>query len=151
AKEIRQQRQAVKREKRLTKLAEISKGNGALPIGRKWPVIYADPEWRFTSWSEQNGMDRLPDKPYPTSTTDEIGARDRASIPADNAILFLWGIGVMLPDALRVMAAWGFMYKAHLIWDKERIGLGYWVRYRHELLLIGTRGDIPCPLPGTQW
>ncbi len=151
AKEIRQQRQAAKRDVRLAKLAEISRGNSALPTGRKWPVIVADPEWRFTAWSEQNGMDRLAENHYPTSSTDEIAARDVKSIAADHAVLFLWAIGPMLPDALRVMEAWGFAYKSHTIWDKGRIGLGYWTRYRHELLLLGTRGDIPAPLPGQQW
>jgi N6-adenosine-specific RNA methylase IME4 len=34
---------------------------------------------------------------------------------------------------------------------KDRIGTGYWVRNKHELLLIGTRGQIPAPAPGTQW
>jgi N6-adenosine-specific RNA methylase IME4 len=31
------------------------------------------------------------------------------------------------------------------------IGLGYWNRSVHEILLIGTRGKIPCPALGTQW
>jgi N6-adenosine-specific RNA methylase IME4 len=34
---------------------------------------------------------------------------------------------------------------------KNRIGTGYWVRNKHELLLIGVRGDIPGPAPGSQW
>jgi N6-adenosine-specific RNA methylase IME4 len=29
-------------------------------------------------------------------------------------------------------------------------GNGYWNRDRDELFLIGTRGHIPCPSPGTQ-
>jgi hypothetical protein len=29
-------------------------------------------------------------------------------------------------------------------------GTGYWNRDRDEILLIGTRGDIPCPAMGTQ-
>jgi N6-adenosine-specific RNA methylase IME4 len=30
------------------------------------------------------------------------------------------------------------------------MGTGYWNRNKHELLLIGTRGHIPCPALGTQ-
>ncbi len=48
------------------------------------------------------------------------------------------------------MDAWGFGYRSHLIWAKDRIGTGYWNRNQHELLLIGVKGDIPAPLPGTQ-
>jgi N6-adenosine-specific RNA methylase IME4 len=56
----------------------------------------------------------------------------------------------MLPDALRVLDACGFTYVHHWIWDKEVAGTGYWGRDRHELLLIGRRGDVAAPLPGTQ-
>jgi N6-adenosine-specific RNA methylase IME4 len=56
----------------------------------------------------------------------------------------------MLPDALKVMDAWGFTYVHHWIWDKEVAGTGYWGRDRHELLLIGKRGSPVAPLPGTQ-
>jgi N6-adenosine-specific RNA methylase IME4 len=56
----------------------------------------------------------------------------------------------MLLEALRVMEAWGFTYRSHIAWVKDRIGTGYWVRNRHELLLIGTRGDVPAPAPGDQ-
>ena len=34
---------------------------------------------------------------------------------------------------------------------KPSIGLGRWVRSRHEILLIGTRGNPLCPAPGEQW
>jgi N6-adenosine-specific RNA methylase IME4 len=57
----------------------------------------------------------------------------------------------MLPDALRVMAAWGFEFKSSAVWVKDRVGTGYWFRNAHELLLLGTRGDIPCPAMGDQW
>jgi hypothetical protein len=38
----------------------------------------------------------------------------------------------------------------HWIWDKEIAGTGFWGRDRHELLLIGRRGDVAAPLPGSQ-
>jgi len=37
------------------------------------------------------------------------------------------------------------------VWSKDRIGNGYWFRNKHELLLVGTRGDIPAPAPGDQY
>jgi N6-adenosine-specific RNA methylase IME4 len=46
------------------------------------------------------------------------------------------------------MDAWGFDYRSHQIWNKDRIGTGYWFRNKHELLLVGVRGDIPAPAPG---
>ena len=70
---------------------------------------------------------------------------------ADNSVLFLWATVPMLREALSVMEAWGYDYKSHCVWQKDRTGTGYWFRNCHELLLVGTRGDVPAPAPGTQF
>jgi hypothetical protein len=59
----------------------------------------------------------------------------------------------MLPQALLVMGAWGFDYKTHWIWRKDRIGTGYWNRNCHEILLLGVapHSALPAPAPGSQW
>ncbi|MGH9932138.1 MAG: MT-A70 family methyltransferase, partial [Pyrinomonadaceae bacterium] len=36
-------------------------------------------------------------------------------------------------------------YKTHAVWDKQKIGMGYWFRGQHELLLVGTRGKASPP------
>src|SRR3990167_7755390 len=122
----------------------------ALPE-KKYGVIYADPEWRFEVYSRDTGMDRSADNHYPTSCTDEICARPVDKIAAKDCVLFLWATVPMLPDAIDVMCAWGFEYKSHIVWLKDRTGTGYWFRNEHELLLVGTKGNIPAPAPGTQW
>lgn len=126
---------------------------GAMQVSlptRKYGVIMADPEWRFEPWSRETGMDRAAENHYPTSCTEVIAARDVPSIAARDCVLFLWATNPMLPHALLVMAAWGFDYKSNYCWGKDKIGAGYWSREKHELLLIGTKGNIPCPAPGTQ-
>jgi len=139
-----------KAERRAAREHELAARIAALPK-KKYGVIYADPEWRFEPRSRETGMDRSADNHYPTSSTDEICARNVASIAADDCVLFLWATVPMLPDALRVMSAWGFAYKSHCVWSKDRIGTGYWFRNSHELLLVGTRGAPPAPAPGTQF
>lgn len=114
----------------------------------KFGVILADPPWRFEPYSRQTGMDRAADNHYPTMDVDAIAALE---VPAsEDCALFLWATSPMIREALFVMSAWGFEYKSQLIWLKDRIGTGYWARNKHEILLIGTRGDIPAPAPGTQ-
>jgi N6-adenosine-specific RNA methylase IME4 len=49
------------------------------------------------------------------------------------------------------MEAWGFNYKSQFIWVKDRAGTGYWNRNQHEILLLGTRGNVPAPAPGEQY
>jgi N6-adenosine-specific RNA methylase IME4 len=119
-------------------------------IGQKlYGVIYADPPWRFEPYSRDTGMDRAADNHYPTMSFEEIAAM---KVPAaDDCVLFLWATAPMLPQALNVMGAWGFIYKSHFVWVKPQIGTGYWNRNRHELLLIGTRGNVPAPAHGEQY
>lgn len=138
-----------KKERRAERERDLAARQTALP-NKRYGVIYADPEWRFEVYSRETGMDRAADNHYPTSGTDEICARPVGDIAADDCALFLWATVPMLPDALRVMAAWGFEYKSHCIWAKDRIGTGYWFRNQHELLLVGTKGGVPAPALGTQ-
>jgi N6-adenosine-specific RNA methylase IME4 len=139
----------AKQERRATRERELAGKILALP-GTRYGVIVADPEWRFEPWSRATGMDRAADNHYPTSVTEVIAARDVASIAAADSVLFLWATAPMLPQALMVMAAWGFDYKSQFIWVKDRIGTGYWNRNQHEILLVGTRGAIPAPAMGKQ-
>ena len=127
-------------------------GSGRCRIGR-YGVIVADPAWRFEPWSREAGMDRAGDNHYPCATLAEIAALPVASIAADDCALYLWATAPMLPQGIEVMKAWGLShaYKTHVVWEKPNIGLGYLVREKHELLLIGTRGKVPAPAPGQQW
>jgi N6-adenosine-specific RNA methylase IME4 len=140
-------RKQIKRAQREKALAAKQR---ALP-NKKYGVIVADPEWRFEPWSRKTGLDRAADNHYPTSPLAAIKSRNVQSIAAKDCVLFLWATGPMLPQALQVMAKWGFTYKSQYVWTKDKAGTGYWSRARHELLLIGTRGNIPCPAPGKQW
>lgn len=141
---------AAKQAARAAREIELAARQRALPQ-KKYGVILADPEWRFEPRSRETGMDRSADNHYPTSATDDICRRDVASIAADDCVLFLWATVPMLPDALKVMEAWGFGYVSHRAWRKTRIGTGYWFRNIHELLLVGTRGNVPAPAMGTQY
>lgn len=141
---------ALKKRMRAGRERDLAGKQAALPE-KKYGVIYADPEWRFEPYSRESGMDRSPDNHYPTSGTDAIMRRPVEQIAAKDCVLFLWATVPMLPDALDVMRAWGFTYKSHAIWNKDRVGTGYWFRNAHELLLVGTKGSPPAPAMGDQW
>jgi N6-adenosine-specific RNA methylase IME4 len=96
-------------------------------------------------------MDRHASNHYPTSDAALIAARDVPSISGKDCVLFLWTTNQHLRIAIGVLEAWGFKYKSNYCWGKDRISTGRWNRSKHELLLIGTRGNPPCPAPGTQW
>lgn len=117
---------------------ELRKNAPELPPG-KYSVLVADPPWAYSN----SGFDQSAEAHYPTMPIDDICAmpvRDRAD---DNAVLFLWATSPLLPDALAVMKAWGFEYKACMVWKKNRApGAGWWLHTYHELLLIGERGNF---------
>jgi len=112
----------------------------------RYPALYVDLPWPWESWSQETGMDRAP--MYPVMTLESI--RELAIPAADDCVLFLWATSPLADEAHQVLKTWGFGYKSQIIWDKEQIGTGFWVRVQHEVLLIGTKGKIPAPAPGTQ-
>ncbi len=108
-----------------------------------YDLIYADPPWRY-SFSKSKSRDI--ENHYPTMTLDEICVLD---IPANkNSVLYLWTTAPKMIEGLKVMDAWGFKYKSQAIWDKVNVGMGYWFRGRHEILLVGTRGKFSPPPQG---
>lgn len=115
-----------------------------LPEG-EFNVIYADPPWKYDFSKSEN---RKIENHYPTIELEQIknyqdgNGKFLTNLFAKNAVLYLWATGPKIQEALEVMKAWEFKYKTQMIWDKEKMGLGYWVRGQHELLLIGTKGKF---------
>jgi ParB-like chromosome segregation protein Spo0J len=132
-------RSAVKQSRRSHREAGLAAATekASKALGTKlYSVISADPPWRFEPRSRDTGMDRSADNHFPTMTVERIC---EMKVPAaDDAVLFLWATVPMLPEALDVMKAWGFTYRSHCVWKKDRVGMGFWFRNIHELLLVGT-------------
>ena len=149
-KRMRDAKTADKKVKRAQREAALAGKQRALP-NKRFGVVYADPEWQFETYSRETGMDRAADNHYPTTPTNDIVLRPVGDIAAPDSVLFLWATAPMIKAALRVMEHWGFEYKAQFIWEKDRLGTGYWNRNKHELLLVGTRGNVPAPAMGEQW
>jgi N6-adenosine-specific RNA methylase IME4 len=123
----------------------------------KFGVILEDFEWDFVVRSRVTGMDRHAANHYPVSadahTAEEIVARtaERFTIAADDCALFMCATAPYLAVAMDVLRLRSFRYVSNYVIGKESAITGYWNRNRHEHLLIGTKGKIPCPAPGTQW
>ena len=128
----------------------MSAGNVPLTSEQRYPVIYADPPWDYRLYSETTGSQRAAAEHYPTMTLDEICGLPVADVTTDDAVLFLWTTAPHLQESFDVLAAWGFEYRTNAVWVKHAQGLGFFVRGRHELLLIATKGDIPAPEPANR-
>lgn len=71
-----------------------------------------------------------------------------ADLAAKDSALFLWATFPQLPEALRLIQAWGFTFKTvAFVWLKLNkksptwfYGLGYWTRGNAEICLLAKRG-----------
>jgi N6-adenosine-specific RNA methylase IME4 len=144
AKKIRARKTEERREERLEKIVEISQGNAEIGLEKTYPVIYADPPWRYEFAETES---RAIENQYPTMTLEDICALPISELATKDAILFMWATAPKLEEAMRVVSAWGFTYRTCLVWCKERMGMGYYARIEHELLLVATRGSMPAPAP----
>jgi N6-adenosine-specific RNA methylase IME4 len=146
------EKQRIKRERRARRELELTTATARVStlLGRQlYAVISCDPPWRTIVWSRETGMDRAADNHYPTMTEAELFALRLPAAP--NCVLFLWTTIPHAAIAYRLLAHWGFVYKSQHVWVKPDLGTGFWIRERHEILLIAVRGEIPCPAPGTQY
>lgn len=116
-----------------------------LPPG-PFDLIYADPPWRYDVPPIGGGI-RSIEQHYDTMPVADIAALPVGDIAAPDACILLWATNPLLPHALRTMDAWGFEYRTNAVWAKPSIGIGYWFRQQHELLLVGKRGKFGCPAP----
>ena len=112
-----------------------------LPRGR-YRVIYADPPWWYgTPQHSKTEQVATLGTHYPSMKTGAICDLPVGDMAADNAVLFLWATSPLLFEAKEVIDAWGFTYKASIVWDKVLHNVGHYVSVRHEFLLICTRGS----------
>ena len=130
-------------------LDDIRKKESLNPVfpKTKYSVVLSDPPWRY----DFDVASRATEKHYPTLTLLELkryqdtnGVRV-TSIFAKDCILFLWATSPKLDEAMHLIPSWGFKYKTHMVWAKDKIGLGWYCRNKHELLLIAERGSMPLP------
>ena len=119
-------------------------GKGGGRTIQKYQVIYADPPWDY----QQCRLSGSAKKHYPTMRIEELCALPVAEIADRDCALFLWATFPQLPEALRLIQAWGFMYKTvAFVWLKQNrkaltwfYGLGFWTRSNAEICLLATKG-----------
>lgn len=117
----------------------------------EYACIVADPPWPQKGGGPLKGREGFLDAggkslpmPYETMPVADICALD---VPAaKDAHLYLWATNRFLPDAFKVMAAWGFRYSTTLVWAKAPIGAGLGGAYgiATEYALFGRRGKLPA-------
>jgi len=129
-KKLSQVTRQLKKEKQLQHLHELQ------PIEGKFNVIVVDPPWKPTV--EYNAEGWRGEGDYPTMDYEEL---KKIKLPTEeNCVLWLWSIDYFLNEALQLIKEWGFERKSTLVWVKDKMGLGHWLRNQHEYCFLAVRG-----------
>jgi N6-adenosine-specific RNA methylase IME4 len=127
---VREREKDIKRQKE-----EIE--TGKLPtLDGLFEVISVDPPWPYGREYDPEGSRAA--NPYPEMSIEQI---KEIQLPtAENSVIFLWTTHAFLRDAFDILEGWGATYKATMVWNKQKIGMGAWFRMQCEFCLVGVIG-----------
>lgn len=104
-------------------------------------AILCDAPWGFTTYSKKNVAPARGAQPYAVMSLADIAALPVADVAAPNSLLFMWTVSHLQREAFDVAAAWGFRpVSIAFVWDKGRMGMGYWTRQEVEICHLFKRG-----------
>jgi N6-adenosine-specific RNA methylase IME4 len=143
-KEIKKEKKIEERKEDIKKqLQDIE--SGKLPeLWGKYEVIAIDPPWAYEEKGGLSSNDFNPEitrgtTTYPTMKVNQI---KEIYLPlTDNSVVFLWTTHAFLKDAFDILEHWNLKYKATLVWDKEKMGMGRTIRLQCEFCLIAFKGN----------
>jgi N6-adenosine-specific RNA methylase IME4 len=146
---INQAYQEIKKEEKKAERIELIEQQiedieqGLLPeLKGLFDVISVDPPWPYEGENKNitsfDSVGRRVANPYPEMSIEDI---KKIEIPLmDNGVVLLWTTHRFLPDAFEILKEYNLEYKATLVWNKEKIGMGAWFRMQCEFCLVGIKG-----------
>lgn len=115
----------------------------------QYRTIVADPPWSypegFAGYNRNPGVwSRRVERPLPFSamSLDAIRALPIADLACRDCRLFLWTTQRYLPDAIAIIASWGFRYRQTIVWHKTASSPfgGSIAPNNAEFLLVSIKG-----------
>ncbi len=114
-----------------------------LPEGQ-FRTIVCDPPWPMVKIEREVRPNQGRALDYRTMSVEEIAALPVGESAAPGGChLYLWATHRFLPDALKIMADWGFEYECLLTWVKNVGFTPYSFMYSTEHVLFGHLGKLP--------
>ena len=113
---------------------------------KKYKIIYADPPWSYEDKLQSPSVWGSVEDHYNVMETEEICKLPVNEIADKDCILFIWGTWPKLPDCLKVIESWGFLYRTvGFVWVKMfngrfHKGMGRWTRSNTEFCLLAKKG-----------
>lgn len=112
----------------------------ALPQG-PFGAILCDPPWSFRTYGGKDLAPTQGKQPYNVMSLADLKALTVGDVAARDCIMFMWTVSHLQDEATDLARSWGFAPKSvAFVWDKGRIGMGYWTRQEVEICKLYTRG-----------
>lgn len=110
-------------------------------IAGGYGAVLADPPWSFRSYGGRDLAPTQGAQPYSVMSLDDIKALPVGDVAAKDCLLFMWTVSHLQAEAIDVARAWGFKpVSVAFVWDKGRMGMGYWTRQEVEICHLFKRG-----------
>jgi hypothetical protein len=109
---------------------------------KKFAVLYADPPYQFEHTESES---RAVENYYHTLSLEQLKSLPVREITKKDCVIFMWAPACKLLEAASLLSAWSFLYRTHAVWLKDHIGMGYYFRAQHEVLLLAVKGNPPVP------
>lgn len=116
---------------------------------KRYSVVYADPPWSYNQFQGKGTKYGDVSAHYQTMTKEELEQFPINNFAdSKNCVLFMWATFPNLPQAIELVAKWGFEYKTvAFVWIKTRkegyySGLGFYTNSNAEIVIIAKRGQL---------
>ena len=106
---------------------------------KKYQIIYADPPWKYDR--DEGYFGQSVENHYGTMTKEQLCLLPIKTLVDKDCVLYMWTTAPKLNWVFDILKSWGFQYKTCLIWDKVKHNMGFYSSVRHEILIIGGRGQ----------
>ena len=130
------------REKKITeekeKIKELEPQN---KMSGLYDVIVIDPPWAYDNENYKSGFNpdgRRGTTPYPEMQMSEL---KNIKIPSsEKCVMWLWVTNSFMKNGFDLLEKWGFEPKTILTWDKQIMGVGWWLRNVTEHCILAVKG-----------
>ncbi len=101
-------------------------------------VIITDPPWPYDTQHSYDAVGFRGTTPYPELSIEQI-KNDFPQVSKD-CVLWLWTTHRFMRDSFYLLDEWGFREVSIITWDKEKIGIGRWLRSQSEFCIMAVKG-----------
>ena len=126
----------------IEEIKELNPPTPLQPIKGKYNVFIIDPPWPYETQYDEDS--RRVASPYEEKSIEELkewGIKEFKKSAHKDSAMWLWTTHKFIKDALQLLEDWGWNYKLTLVWDKQKMGMGTWLRCQTEFCLLGAKGD----------